>query len=144
MQTSRSFIGMDVHKATISISVAEYGRNGPVRFLGVIPNTAEDVAKMAKRLARHGELEFCYDAADALTGFFGERYELRTDLDGLANRVLQLIRQEQMPDRCDERLFDSCRELLVAELTTHADERHMARSLPGRPCRSFSCSHSLS
>jgi transposase len=39
MQT-RSFVGLDVHKATISISVAEDGRGGPVRFLGVIPNTA--------------------------------------------------------------------------------------------------------
>ena len=42
---SRSFVGMDVHKATISISIAEDGRNGPVRFLGVIPNAPEDIAK---------------------------------------------------------------------------------------------------
>jgi len=33
MQTARSFVGMDVHKETISISVAEDGRNGPVRFI---------------------------------------------------------------------------------------------------------------
>jgi transposase len=63
METIKSFVGLDVHKATISISVAEDGRNCPVRFLGVIPNTAEDVAKMAKRLARHGELNFCYEAS---------------------------------------------------------------------------------
>ena len=63
MQTVRSFVGMDVHKETISISVAEDGRNGPVRFLGVIPNTADDVAKMAKRLSKHGELDFCYEAS---------------------------------------------------------------------------------
>ena len=56
MQT-RSFVGMDVHKASISISIAEDGRNGPVRFLGVIPNSPEDIAKMAKRLSRHGELD---------------------------------------------------------------------------------------
>ena len=36
------------HKATISISVAEDGRSGPVRFLGVIPNTPKAVGKMAK------------------------------------------------------------------------------------------------
>jgi hypothetical protein len=51
---------MDVHKETILISVAEDGRNGPVRFLRVIPNAADDVAKMAKRLSKHGELDFCY------------------------------------------------------------------------------------
>jgi transposase len=50
---------MDVHKESISIIVAEDGRNGPVRFLGVIPNAADDVAKMAKRLSKHGELDFC-------------------------------------------------------------------------------------
>src|SRR6516225_8047270 len=62
MQT-RSFIGLDVHKATISISIAEDGRNGSVRFLGVIPNAPDDIAKMAKRLSRHGELDFCYEAS---------------------------------------------------------------------------------
>ena len=46
MQTTRSFVGMDVHKASISTSVAEGGRRGPVRFIGVIPNTPEAVGKM--------------------------------------------------------------------------------------------------
>ena len=41
MKQTRSFVGMDVHKATISISVAEDGRSGSVRFIGVIPNTPE-------------------------------------------------------------------------------------------------------
>ncbi len=63
MKQTRSFIGMDVHKATISISVAEDGRAGPVRFIGVIPNTTDDVAKMAKRLSKYGELDFCYEAS---------------------------------------------------------------------------------
>jgi hypothetical protein len=46
MQTT-SFIGMDVHKATISISIAEAGRNAPVRFLKVIRNSPDQIAKMA-------------------------------------------------------------------------------------------------
>jgi hypothetical protein len=69
MQT-RLFIGMDVHKATISISIAEDGRNGPVRFLGVIPNAPEDIAQMAKRLSRHGELDFCYEAGRCGNGIY--------------------------------------------------------------------------
>ena len=48
---------------SFSISVTEDGRNGPVRFLGVIPNAADDVAKMAKRLSKHWELDFCYEAS---------------------------------------------------------------------------------
>ena len=56
------FVGLDVHKASISVSVAEDGRNGPVRFLGAIPNTPADIAKLAKRLVKEGRLEFCYEA----------------------------------------------------------------------------------
>jgi len=41
MQTTRSFVGMDVDKTSIAISIAEAGRNGFVRFLGVIPNAPE-------------------------------------------------------------------------------------------------------
>ena len=69
MQT-RSFIGMDVHKATISISIAEDGRDGPVRFLGVIPNAPDNIAKTAKKLSKHGQLEFCYEAGGCGYGIY--------------------------------------------------------------------------
>jgi len=79
MQTTRSFIGMDVHKATISISIAEDGRDGPVRFLGVIPNVPDELAKMAKRLSKHGELDFCYEAG-------GCGYNIYRQLTALGHR----------------------------------------------------------
>ena len=57
------YIGLDVHKVSISVSVAEDGRNGPVRFIGAIPNTPDDIGKMAKKLSKDGDrLEFCYEA----------------------------------------------------------------------------------
>jgi transposase len=57
------YVGLDVHKASISVSAAEDGRDGLVRYIGPIPNTPTDVAKMAKRLAKDGQrLEFCYEA----------------------------------------------------------------------------------
>jgi transposase len=79
MQTTRSFIGLDVHKATISISIAEDGRDGQVRFLGVIPNAPDDIAKMAKRLSKHGELDFCYEAG-------GCGYNIYRQLTALGHR----------------------------------------------------------
>ena len=57
------YVGMDVHKETISVTVAEEGRDGPVRFRGTISNTPTDIRKLARNLARNGErLEFCYEA----------------------------------------------------------------------------------
>jgi transposase len=57
------YIGLDVHKESISVSAAEEGRNGPVEFLGPISNNPTDLGKLANRLAKNGHrLEFCYEA----------------------------------------------------------------------------------
>lgn len=34
-----TFVGLDVHKATIAVCVAEAGQDGEVRFVGEIPNS---------------------------------------------------------------------------------------------------------
>src|ERR1700730_10662357 len=57
------YIGLDVHKESISVSAAEEGRNGSVEFLGPILNNPTDLGKLAKRLAKNvHRLEFCYEA----------------------------------------------------------------------------------
>lgn len=47
MQEKVLYVGLDVHKASISVTVAEEGRDGAVRFIGAIPNTPTDIAKLA-------------------------------------------------------------------------------------------------
>jgi len=57
------FIGLDVHKATISVAVADGKRGGEVRSWGVIPNRADEIRKVVEKLSgRARELHFCYEA----------------------------------------------------------------------------------
>ena len=57
------FVGLDVHKATVCIAVAEGGRGGEVRQLGVFENRPEILNKVVSRLSKGGRrLSFCYEA----------------------------------------------------------------------------------
>ena len=50
-----SYIGLDVHKETIAVAIADSGRDGKVRFYGEIANTPErrrQFIKEARRPAR--------------------------------------------------------------------------------------------
>jgi transposase len=58
-----TYVGLDVHKATDSVAVAESGRGGEVRQLGVFENRPEVLTKLTARLSRGGRrLSFCYEA----------------------------------------------------------------------------------
>jgi hypothetical protein len=54
---------VDVHKATVSVAVAEGGHSGEVRQVGTFANRADVLRKLVERLTRRGdELSFCYEA----------------------------------------------------------------------------------
>ncbi len=42
-----AYIGLDVHKETIAVAIAETGRTGEVRFYGEIANTPDAVAPIS-------------------------------------------------------------------------------------------------
>src|SRR5213592_3819652 len=54
------FVGLDVHAETIAVAVAE--RDGEVRSLGVIPNRAESIRRLMKKLGPAEQLRVCYEA----------------------------------------------------------------------------------
>ena len=43
-----TFIGLDVHKATVSVGTADAGRTGEVRFLGAIPIALQPLRALSK------------------------------------------------------------------------------------------------
>jgi len=54
------FVGLDVHAESIAVAVAE--ADGEVRSLGVIPNRAEAIGRLIRRLGKPEQLRVCYEA----------------------------------------------------------------------------------
>jgi hypothetical protein len=61
MKKVTRYAGFDVHADTIAVAVAEGGRDGEVRQLGIIPNRPQAVWKLIQKLGPKG-LQVCYEA----------------------------------------------------------------------------------
>jgi transposase len=57
------FVGLDVHKKTISVATVEARASADVRFYGTIPNTPEAIRAMLRKLSKGGQrLHLAYEA----------------------------------------------------------------------------------
>ena len=57
------FIGLDVHKKTISVALVDAAASATVRFYGTIANTPDTLRGLSKKLSKDGQvLHFCYEA----------------------------------------------------------------------------------
>src|SRR5512137_1595476 len=63
MRHRSMFVGLDVHRDSIDVALAEEGRTGEVRHYGVIPSDGHALEKLRRRLHAPGwRLRFVYEA----------------------------------------------------------------------------------
>jgi transposase len=93
------YLGLDVHKDSITIAIAVEGRNGEVRLYGTISNDLHALEKTLRKIRQaHGgaQLEVCYEAGPC--GF------------GIARRLVQLkiactvVAPSMLPQRAGDRV----------------------------------------
>lgn len=74
------FIGLDVHKATISVAIAQEDRGGEVGHWGTISDHPDHVRKLVEKLGTGGNhLHFCYEAEPCGYGLLCQLGELAHD-----------------------------------------------------------------
>ena len=76
MNEFNKYVGLDVHKETIAVSVAE-GNGGEVRYVGEVANTPEALEKLIRQLRKGGaNLSFCYEAGPCGYGIYRQLQDL--------------------------------------------------------------------
>ena len=61
-KVGEAFVGIDTAKARNTVTIAESGRQGEMRYLGELDTNPDAVAKLVRRLSgRYEMLHFCVD-----------------------------------------------------------------------------------
>ena len=115
-----TYVGLDVHKDTIAIALAESGKRGEVREYGKIAHTSAAVQAVAIKLARDGsELRFCYEAGPC--GYWIQRQLA-------AAKHACVVVASSLPRQWHQDRWHICH----AKLRCLADQSHKPKSAPAK------------
>src|SRR4030066_1119341 len=88
MQDVSKSVGLDVHKETRAVSVAE-AAGGEVRYFGEIRNTPEAMVKLVRQLRKDGVvLSFCYEAGACGYGIHRQLQDLKQECQVVAPSLI--------------------------------------------------------
>jgi transposase len=101
------FVGLDVHAETIAVAVAE-GR-GEVRSVGVIPNRAESVSRLIRKLGERQQLRVCYEAGPTGYALYWELTQLGVKCEVVAPTLVPVRSGDRVKtDRRDAERLARC------------------------------------
>jgi len=110
-----TYVGLDVHKATVSVAIAESGRGGEVREVGVFENRPDVLRKMIARIGKHRRrLNFCYEAGPC-------GYGLHRLLTGLGHDCV-VVAPSLIPMKAGDRVKTDRRDALMLAKLHRAGE----------------------
>jgi transposase len=114
MKEFSKYVGMDVHKETIAVSVAE-ANGGEVRYFGEIANTPEAMEKLVRQLRKgNAALSFCYEAGPCGYGIHRQLSDLGWDC--------QVVAPSLIPKKAGDRVKTDRRDSLMLARLHRAGE----------------------
>jgi transposase len=139
MKEFRKFVGMDVHRASIAVSIAE-ANGGEIRYLGEIANTPVAITKPVRQLRKgDAQLSFCDEAGPCGYGIHRQLTELGWDCQVVAPSLIPKKAGDQVKtDRRDSMMLARllrARELTAVWVPVDAQEGLRDLMLMGATCR---------
>jgi transposase len=108
------YVGMDLHKETIAVAIAQEGRSEPI-YYGEIPNCAGAIRKLLKKVTSNGErVSFCYEAGPC-------GYDVYHQLMDLGQRC-DVVAPPLIPKKAGDRVKTDLRDAAALTLLYRAGE----------------------